>query len=88
MKTSQGMLPAYNVQTAVDAEQGLIVAQKVSDEPADNRSLLPMAETAQAALEEPFAIARGCRRRIFQRRAGGKPARVKVFCRTCRPSGE
>lgn len=51
MKTSQGMLPAYNVQTAVDAEHGLIVAQKVSDEPADNRSLLPMAEAAQAALE-------------------------------------
>ena len=51
MKTSQGMLPAYNVQTAVDAEHGLIVAQKVSDEPADNCSLLPMAETAQAALE-------------------------------------
>jgi len=53
MKTSQGMLPAYNVQTAVDAEHGLIVAQKVSDEPADNRSLLPMAEAAQAALEKP-----------------------------------
>ncbi len=50
MKTSQGMLPAYNVQTAVDAEHGLIVAQKVSNEAADNRSLLPMAEAAQAAL--------------------------------------
>jgi transposase/IS5 family transposase len=50
MKTSQGMLPAYNVQTAVDAKHGLIVAQKVSNEPADNRSLLPMAEAAQAAL--------------------------------------
>jgi transposase len=50
MKTAQGMLPAYNVQTAVDAEQGLIVAHKVSDEPADNRSLLPMAEAAQAAV--------------------------------------
>jgi transposase len=50
MKTAQGMLPAYNVQTAVDAEHGLIVAQKVSDEPADNRSLLPMAEAAQAAV--------------------------------------
>ena len=52
MKTTQGMLPAYNVQTAVDAEHGLIVAQKVSDEPADNRSLLPMAEAAQRALGE------------------------------------
>ena len=51
MKTSQGMVPAYNVQTAVDAKHGLIVAQEVSDEPADNRRLLPMAEAAQAALE-------------------------------------
>ncbi len=50
MKTTLGMLPAYNVQTAVDTEHGLIVAQKVSDEPADNRSLLPMAQAAQAAL--------------------------------------
>lgn len=50
MKTGQGMLPAYNVQTAVDAEHGLIVAHQVSDEPSDNRSLLPMAEAAQQAL--------------------------------------
>lgn len=53
MKTPQGMLPAYNVQTAVDAEHGLIVAHQVSDEPSDNRSLLPMAEAAQQALGEP-----------------------------------
>ncbi|MGA8761414.1 MAG: transposase, partial [Candidatus Sulfotelmatobacter sp.] len=50
MKTAQGMLPAYNVQTAVDAEHGLIVAQQVSDEPNDTRSLLPMAEAAQQAV--------------------------------------
>jgi hypothetical protein len=55
MKTAQGMLPAYNVQTAVDAEHGLIVAQQVSDEPSDNRSLLPMAEAAQHALGDPPA---------------------------------
>ena len=52
MKTAQGMLPAYNVQTAVDAEHGLIVAQQVIDEPNDKRSLLPMAEAAQQALGE------------------------------------
>jgi transposase len=52
MKTAQGMLPAYNVQTAVDAEQGLIVAQKVIGEPNDKRSLLPMAEAARQALGE------------------------------------
>ena len=55
MKTAQGMLPAYNVQAAVDAEHGLIVAQQVSDEPTDNRSLLPMAEAAQQALGDPPA---------------------------------
>jgi len=55
MKTAQGMLPAYNVQAAVDAEHGLIVAQQVSDEPSDNRSLLPMAEAAQHALGDPPA---------------------------------
>jgi transposase len=52
MKTAQGMVPAYNVQTAVDAEHGLIVAQQVSDNPSDNRSLLPMAEAAQQAVGE------------------------------------
>jgi transposase len=55
MKTAQGMLPAYNVQAAVDAEHGLIVAHQVSDEPSDNRSLLPMAEAAQHALGNPSA---------------------------------
>ena len=53
MKTTQGMLPAYNVQTAVDAEHGLIVAQQVSDEANDTRSLLPMAEAAQQAVGAP-----------------------------------
>lgn len=45
--------PAYNVQTAVDAEHGIIVAQQVTTETSDNRSLLPMAEAAKAALENP-----------------------------------
>jgi transposase len=53
MKTTVGKVPAYNVQTAVDAEHGLIVAQQVSDETSDNRSLQPMAEAAQAAVGEP-----------------------------------
>jgi transposase len=55
MKTTQGLLPAYNVQTAVDAEHGLIVAQQVSDEASDNRSLLPMAEAAHQAVGQPSA---------------------------------
>lgn len=53
MRTRSGKVPAYNVQTAVDAEHALIVAQQVSDEATDNRSLQPMAEAAQAALGGP-----------------------------------
>lgn len=53
MKTVQGSLPAYNVQTAVDAEHGLIVAHQVTDEANDTRSLLPMAEAARQAVGEP-----------------------------------
>jgi transposase len=54
MRTTQGKLPAYNVQTAVDAEHALIVAQQVTQEATDNRSLQPMAEAAQAAVGEPW----------------------------------
>lgn len=53
MRTPDGKLPAYNVQTAVDAEHALIVAQRVTDESNDTRSLQPMAEAAQAAVREP-----------------------------------
>jgi transposase len=49
-------LPAYNVQTAVDAEDGLIVAQQVTTDPADNRSLLAMAEAAKQAVGEPETL--------------------------------
>jgi transposase len=34
--------PCYNVQTAVDADTGLIVHHEVTDEPSDNRLLHPM----------------------------------------------
>ena len=53
MRTRDGIAPAYNVQTAVDAEHGLIVAQQVTTEATDNRSLLPMAEAAKEALGGP-----------------------------------
>ncbi len=53
MRTRDGIVPGYNVQTAVDAEHGLIVAQQVTTEASDNRSLLPMAEAAQEALGGP-----------------------------------
>jgi len=36
MRTRDGIAPAYNVQTAVDAEHGIIVAQQVTTEATDN----------------------------------------------------
>jgi len=53
MLIGTGTAPAYNVQTAVDAEHALIVAQKVTTEPNDERSLLPMAEAAKKAVGNP-----------------------------------
>ena len=53
MRTSHGLIPAYNVQAAVDAEHALIVAQQVTIQAGDNCSLQPMAEAAQAAVSEP-----------------------------------
>ena len=48
--------PAYNVQTAVDAEHALIVAQKVTTEGNDQRCLLPMAEAAKQAVGAPETL--------------------------------
>jgi transposase len=56
MRTTSGRAPAYNVQTAVDAEHALIVAQQVTDEANDTRCLQPMAEAAQAAVAEPGRV--------------------------------
>ncbi len=56
MRVAHGRAPAYNVQTAVDAEHALIVAQKVTTEANDNRSLLPMAEAAQDAVGDPPSL--------------------------------
>lgn len=53
MRMSPSHAPAYNVQTAVDAEHGIIVAQQVTTDATDNRSLLPMAAAAKAALDNP-----------------------------------
>jgi transposase len=56
MRTAQGKLPAYNVQIAADSEHALIVAQTVSTEATDNRSLLPMAKAAKEALGGPGCL--------------------------------
>src|SRR5205807_8359031 len=56
MRMRSGHAPAYNVQTAVDSEHALIVAQQVTDEATDNRSLLPMAEAAKEAVGNPSTL--------------------------------
>ena len=43
--------PSYNVQTAVDADTGLIVHHEVTTEPTDNRLLYPMAKATKDVLE-------------------------------------
>jgi transposase len=43
--------PSYNVQTAVDADTGLIVHHEVTGEPTDNRLLHPMAGATKNVLE-------------------------------------
>ncbi|MGA9352524.1 MAG: IS1182 family transposase [Terriglobales bacterium] len=48
--------PAYNVQIAVDSEHAIMVAQAVTTEANDKRSLLPMAEAAKAALGGPAEL--------------------------------
>jgi transposase len=56
MRTANGFAPAYNVQTAVDAEHAIIVAQKVTDHGADNRLLLAMAVAAKQAVGDPESL--------------------------------
>jgi len=56
MRISGGISPAYNVQTAVDAEHALIVTHAVTLDAADHRCLLPMAEAASQALGRPATL--------------------------------
>jgi transposase len=51
MLVRQQALPAYNVQTAVDTKNALIVAHAVVLDASDIRCLRPMAEAAKEALE-------------------------------------
>lgn len=52
MRTHQGARVAYNVQSAVDGEQGLILHHAVTQDGSDNQQLEPMAKAAQAVLEQ------------------------------------
>ncbi|MCD5972011.1 IS1182 family transposase [Pseudomonas quasicaspiana] len=53
MRTPQGMGVAYNVQTAVDAENSLIVHHEVTQDSDDRKQLEPMAKATQEVLEQP-----------------------------------
>lgn len=50
LKLKGQTVPVYNVQTAVDAESGVIVHHDVITDAGDNRQLEPMAKAAQEAL--------------------------------------
>jgi transposase len=56
MRMAGAIAPAYNVQTAVDAEHALVVAHAVTLDAADNRQLAPMAEAAHEALDRPARL--------------------------------
>jgi transposase len=56
MRTRQGILPAYNLQAAVDCEHDLVVAQQVTSMANDSGSLLTMAEAAKAAVGNPAVL--------------------------------
>jgi transposase len=47
----EGMVVGYNIQSAVEADSGLIIHHEVTDEAADNRQLLPMASTSKDVLD-------------------------------------
>lgn len=52
MRHAHGKMTAYNVQTAVDAEHGLIVHHDVTQDSSDSRQLLPVAQAAKEALQQ------------------------------------
>lgn len=57
MKTAQGPTRvAYNVQSVVDAEHGLILHHEVTQDASDNRQLAPMAQAAKAVLEQDTLV--------------------------------
>ena len=47
----EGMLVGYNIQSAVDADSGLIIHHEVTDESDDRRQLYPMAHQTKAELD-------------------------------------
>ncbi len=86
MCTTQGFIPAYNVQAAVDAEHALIVAQQVTDQAGDNRSLQPMAEAAQAATGGPAQSINVVADAGYSNGEQAEACELKASCRMCLPT--
>jgi len=95
MKTQDGFQQCYNGQIAVESESGLIVANDVVQNAADNGCLVEMTEAAQAQggekPERVLADAGTGQKKNFRKLAekrsrrmwrwGGKAKRAKTFCR-------
>ena len=72
--------PAYNLQSAVDAEHALFIAHDVVLDATDNRSLEPMASAAKAVLgKETFHVVR-TRATLMESRQPS--AKAMASCRT------
>src|SRR4051812_17025463 len=87
MRTAHGPAPAYNVQIAVDAAHALVVAQEVTTEPTDNRSLCPWPWRPR----KRWAIrlrSTWWRTPVIPTAHRRKPARPAASCPMCRCSAE
>ena len=52
MRHAHGKMTAYNVQTAVDTQHGLVVHHDVTQDACDSRQLLPMAQATKVVLQQ------------------------------------
>ncbi len=82
MPVGRTKAPAYNVQTAVDAEHALIVAHAVTLDAGDNRQLEPMAQAAKAVLETDSFHVRSVR--VTPTASRRRDAKPPGCCRMCR----
>ena len=71
MRTTEGKRPAYNVQTAVDAECGIIVAQEVTTESNGHAQSVAHGGSGQAGGGRSGVAARGGGYGLLEWRAGG-----------------
>ena len=78
--------PSYNVQTAVDADTGLILHHEVTDEATDNRMLHPMAEATKQVLEREAFKWPMPATPTERRPAPARPMQSRLACQPTAPS--